>query len=342
MYFDFEDRHFDTPTVESAISWRERMLLSVFAHLILGVLIVVVPELPFVKDAAARRAQRLVELAEQQRLAALDRARENRMFVFVEPLVDLEATRPPRADAPFSDMDRNAQAPRRAEDPENRLPPAEGNSAERVEAPPAEPRPAERPAAPAGAEAETADNRRRSEENARGRAERAEEARAEAVLPGDAFAAGKAKTGLDARSLSGTGGLLGQALEDLNRYIQDESFGNLRGDTGQFGPWIQFDTKGVEFGPWIRRFVAQIRRNWDIPYAAMSMKGHVVITFFVHKDGRLTDVTVVEPSSVQGFTNAAFNALIASNPTQPLPPEYPDEHAHFTVTFYYNETPPVL
>ena len=29
-----------------------------------------------------------------------------------------------------------------------------------------------------------------------------------------------------------------------------------------------------------------------------------------------------------------------SNPTEPLPPEYPSEKAFFTVTFYYNESPP--
>ena len=32
-----------------------------------------------------------------------------------------------------------------------------------------------------------------------------------------------------------------------------------------------------------------------------------------------------------------MNALLASNPTEPLPPEYPDDKAFFTVTFYYNE-----
>jgi hypothetical protein len=31
--------------------------------------------------------------------------------------------------------------------------------------------------------------------------------------------------------------------------------------------------------------------------------------------------------------------LLSSNPTQPLPPEYPDDKAFFTVTFYYNEVP---
>jgi hypothetical protein len=43
---------------------------------------------------------------------------------------------------------------------------------------------------------------------------------------------------------------------------------------------------------------------------------------------------------VDAFNNAAYNALAASNPTQPLPPEYPSDKAFFTVTFYYNESPP--
>ena len=81
------------------------------------------------------------------------------------------------------------------------------------------------------------------------------------------------------------------------------------------------NTKGVEFGPWIRRFVAQVKRNWLIPYAAMSMKGHVVVTFNVHKDGTISDLQVVGASPVGAFNNAAYGALASSNPTAPLPPE---------------------
>ena len=52
------------------------------------------------------------------------------------------------------------------------------------------------------------------------------------------------------------------------------------------------------------------------------------------------DLQVVKPSMVDAFTNSAFNELAASNPTAALPPEYPDDKAFFTVTFYFNETPP--
>ena len=136
------------------------------------------------------------------------------------------------------------------------------------------------------------------------------------------------------------GGSLGDALRNLQRYVPREQFDNPGGNGGGFGPEIQFDTKGVEFGPWIRRFIAQVKRNWFVPYSSMSMRGHVVITFNVHKDGTITDLTIVGPCPIDAFNNAAFGALSGSNPTQPLPPEYPSDKAFFTVTFFYNESPP--
>jgi TonB family protein len=134
------------------------------------------------------------------------------------------------------------------------------------------------------------------------------------------------------------GGSLGEALKNLQKYIDRESFQNDKSDVQNLGP-LQFDTKGVEFGPWIRRFVSQVRRNWFVPQAAMTLRGRVVLTFNVHRNGALTDVQIVEPSSVLSFNTAAKNALLASNPTEPLPPEYPADKAFFTVTFYYNDTP---
>ena len=109
---------------------------------------------------------------------------------------------------------------------------------------------------------------------------------------------------------------------------------------GQFGEAIQFDTKGVEFGPWVRRFLAQVRRNWFISQAAMSQKGHVSVSFTVHKDGSITDIVVAGPSKVEEFNTSSLNAIAASSPVQPLPAEYPDEKALITITFHYNQSPP--
>ncbi len=73
----------------------------------------------------------------------------------------------------------------------------------------------------------------------------------------------------------------------------------------------------------------------------MTFRGRVVLQFNIHKDGHITDISVVGPSDINAFNLAANNAILGSNPTEPLPPEYPDPKAFFTVTFYYNESPPV-
>jgi hypothetical protein len=41
--------------------------------------------------------------------------------------------------------------------------------------------------------------------------------------------------------------------------------------------------------------VAQVRRNWFVPYAAMTFKGRVVVQFNIHKNGTITDLTVAGP-----------------------------------------------
>ena len=96
------------------------------------------------------------------------------------------------------------------------------------------------------------------------------------------------------------------------------------GEQQEVAPSIQFDTKGVEFGPWLRRFVAQIRRNWFIPYAAMSMRGQVVVTFYVHKDGRITDVAGAAAVADRRLQPLRPERASSRRPRRmSLPPEYP-------------------
>ena len=318
MYFDFEDYHPDIAPVGRALTRLEVVLLTIIFHLLMVIVILVSPKwFPHL-------------FAPPPQVLALAQPQPQPTFVFVQPRNDLKALRPPlRGDA--SDQDRRARAPERAPKPENPMPKMRGNTPERVErnmeqktrgqgpAPdPAAGQPQARPDPPAEAQTNPLDTPSALQmPNAR------------ASTPNGA--SGRSST---------AGGQLGDALRNLQRYVQRDGFDNPQGGGGEFGPEIQFDTKGVEFGPWIRRFIAQVKRNWFIPYAAMSMKGHVVVTFNVHKDGSITDLTVVGPCPVDAFNNAAFGALVGSNPTQPLPPEYPSEKAFFTVTFFYNETPP--
>jgi len=314
VHFDFEERYQDEHVVGSALSFREGVMLSVIVHLVLILAFQFGPDLKIFQPTPEEIEARQQELRRKQ-----EEDRASRRFVFVQPKVDLKALQPPpRAD--LSDLDRQAQARERAIKPDNPLPFSQGNSAERTEA--AQPERARGPETPLKPNAEPP--------------EPEPEERVAKVLP-------RADTGIrrSPETSRPAPGALGEALKNLERYVQNETFQNVQGGANDPGATIQFDTKGVEFGPWLRRFVAQVRRNWFVPYAAMTFRGRVVVQFNIHKDGTITQVVVAGPSDIDAFNRAANNAILGSNPTEPLPPEYPDPVAFFTVTFYYNETPPL-
>jgi TonB family protein len=317
MYFDFEDYRPDVTLVGSVISWREGVLLSVIVHLVAVIMILTAPR--WLPERFLNPQPRQVVVAQQE---------PPMQFVMVQPAVDLSALQPPPRAVP-SDQNREARTPERAPTPKNAQPLSRGNTRQMIEQ--AQQQIARGPESPQEPSPPSPAQEPSSQEPAPSFAD------APAVqLPTPA-----PRPSLSGRTAAPPRGSLGDSLQNLQRYVQRGQFENPQGGGGAFGPAIQFDTKGVEFGPWIRRFVAQVNRNWEplIPLAAMSMHGHVVITFNVHKDGRLTDLAIIGPSDVQAFNTAAYGALSSSNPTVPLPPEYPTESAFFTVTFYYNEDP---
>ena len=314
MYFNFDDYRPDTPTLPRSLTRLEVVLLTIVVYLSATIFLLLAPQLPWVRQAEALQQAALEQQRKQQELER-QRQRDDR-FVYMAPRVDVQAMKPPPR-AELSDIDRKARTTERAAKPTNSIPFSRGNSPEKMESAPAEQpqRTTPEPSPPAP------------------------DARAGMTLP-DSPSAVEPRSAPDAAPRGPAMGVIADAIRNVQKYTQKESFVNLQGGGDQdFAPAIQFDAKGVEFGPWLRRFIAQIRRNWFVPYAAMTMKGHVVVTFFVGKDGRISELRVLRPSGVDAFNNSAFNALAASNPTQPLPPEYPDDRAFFTVTFYFNEHP---
>jgi TonB family protein len=321
MYFDFEDLRPETPTLDHPISGREAVLLTIIIHLGVVILLLVWPHLPFVKAMYARQEQAL----EDQKRRELEDLKSRAQFVFVEPKVDLESKTPPKL-ANLSDKNRRAQTIERAREPKNNQPFSRGNTPEKVitDANPGPKQPAEPAPAPRG-----------------------DQGTSQTPANPDALSLPNSPVATMARndpsrnnpSQGPAAGVLSDAIRNVQRYAQGNTLQNVQGN-GDFGPSIQFDTKGVDFGPWLRRFIAQIRRNWFVPYAAMSLHGHTALTFVVHRDGSITELQVLRPSTVEAFTTSAFSAIKASNPTMPLPPEYPDDQCFFTVTFYFNETPP--
>ena len=314
MYFDFEDHRPDTPTIGRPMSTREVVLITVNLHLVFLVAILLGPRLPFVQAIIQRQQQAQEEVQRQE----LERQKENARFVFMSPRLEKPVPPPPRAE--LSDIDRRARSAERAPNPANDMPFSRGNTTERMDSTPDRNRPPAPAAAPEPSGAPAA-------------------AEAPPPLPEANSGYQRPQDTPRPQPQGSNTGILADAIRNVQKYATSEKFQNLQGSGNQDDPFISFDSKGVEFGPWIARFVAQVRRNWFIPMAAMSMHGRVVVTFNVHKDGRITDVTVARPSPIDAFTLSARNAILASNPTVPLPAEYPDDKAFFTVTFFFNENP---
>jgi TonB family protein len=307
MYLDFDEHRPETPRIGSPITIREGVLLSLVVHLLFVIFLLVAPDELFEPDPVETLAQ--AEPSDRQPLR----------FIEVLPLVDRSAPTERPADA--SDIDRRSATRERAPIPDNPLPFSRGNTPERVEGGPTEPagRP-EPPAPPAPPSPEPPSTPDESvlpplfDESARAAAE---QPRPEARPPGS----------------------LGQALRNLQRYLREDNYENAAGGQTDYSSDFQFDSKGVEFGPWLLRFKRQVERNWIVPPAAYSYRGRVAIQFNVHRNGAITDLNVVLPARVPALTQAALSALKASNPTARLPDEYPGDKVFFTVTFHYNEYP---
>lgn len=97
------------------------------------------------------------------------------------------------------------------------------------------------------------------------------------------------------------------------------------------------ETHGIEFRPWMRRFLKEFKHNWlRRDPVTLPTSGRVVIAFNVQRNGVITDVTVVQSSLADTYTNSARDAVLASSPAPPLPAGYPEEHICVAMPLEYS------
>jgi len=119
------------------------------------------------------------------------------------------------------------------------------------------------------------------------------------------------------------------------------------GGGGQGGPGMQpgvailSPTQGVDFGPYLDRLVASVRRNWYavMPESAiMGEKGIVYITFRVYRDGsvRLPDPVLERTSGREPLDAAAMSSIRTSSPFEPLPSQWKGDALELRFAFFYN------
>ncbi|MGH6629336.1 MAG: TonB family protein, partial [Burkholderiales bacterium] len=134
------------------------------------------------------------------------------------------------------------------------------------------------------------------------------------------------------------GGLsAGSAIEQAARAAARGGSGGPRGSGGDYGLGpgasqgrvrseydVLSDTMGVDFGPYLARVLQSVRTNWynlipEVARAPLMKSGKVTIEFAILKDGSVAGLKVTTPSGDISLDRAAWGGITASNPFPPLP-----------------------
>ncbi|MFC2171967.1 TonB family protein [Acidobacteriota bacterium] len=109
-------------------------------------------------------------------------------------------------------------------------------------------------------------------------------------------------------------------------------------NSNRFGP-VQFDTTEFDFGPYARRIIEIVRKNWYaiMPWSARwGAKGKVRLHFYIHRDGTITDLEIVSSADSIPLDRAAMGSVNLSNPFPQLPEKFQEDKVGVTFAYYYN------
>ena len=99
--------------------------------------------------------------------------------------------------------------------------------------------------------------------------------------------------------------------------------------------------EGVDFSNYLNRVYVTVKRNW---FAVMpgsvelGEKGIVVLTFKIMRDGSVpsAEPVIQRNSGKEPLDRAAYSSVRASNPFEPLPPQFSGPYIELRYTYLYN------
>jgi TonB family protein len=106
------------------------------------------------------------------------------------------------------------------------------------------------------------------------------------------------------------------------------------------GPEILSDTMGVDFGPYLRRLIADTYRSWiplipEVARPPIDKQGRVGIRFKIAPDGSVKEMILESPSGDTSLDRAAWGGITgASYP--PLPKGFKGPFLELRFGFFYN------
>ena len=103
-------------------------------------------------------------------------------------------------------------------------------------------------------------------------------------------------------------------------------------------------TEGVDFNDYLHRVYITVKRNWFsvMPESVrLGDKGVVSLQFKIMRNGNVPDGEPVRlvGSGKEPLDRAAVSSIRASNPFEPLPPQFSGPYIELRFTYYYNLQP---
>ena len=140
-----------------------------------------------------------------------------------------------------------------------------------------------------------------------------------------------------------------QVARDMRQTAPPPSFGVYRDPRTYDNPegggadplGFSIDTAGHDLGPYLKLLVQMVRSNWRIPgIVGLNADGIVVVSFDLHKDGRITNTQVIRQSEHEPLDISAYNAINTIHKAPPLPKHIDEDPIPIKFAFYYNVRPP--
>jgi outer membrane biosynthesis protein TonB len=111
------------------------------------------------------------------------------------------------------------------------------------------------------------------------------------------------------------------------------------------GVQVLSDMQGVDFGPYIRRILADIKRNWIplIPEEArppLNKQGETLIRFTINADGSIAHMALDGSSQDTAIDRACWGGITGVGQFPPLPAAFKGPNLELRVDFYTNKPLP--
>jgi outer membrane biosynthesis protein TonB len=111
------------------------------------------------------------------------------------------------------------------------------------------------------------------------------------------------------------------------------------------GVEVLSDTQGVDFGPYIRKILADIKRNWIplIPEEArppLNKQGETLIRFTINSDGSIAHMALDGSSQDTAIDRACWGGITGVGQFPPLPANFKGPNLELRVDFFTNKPLP--